>query len=78
MYENLDKFREDLDRIKQKYNDQGPIFTGKAEILSDISINLITKAADFLTITSKKETDVNLRKIKERVIELENEKLTYK
>jgi hypothetical protein len=71
IYENLDKFKEDLDRLKQKYNEQGPNFSGKGEIFTEISLNLMAKASDFLTITSKKESDVTLKKLKERVLELE-------
>lgn len=54
------------------------MFSGKAEIFSDISINLICKAADFMTITSRKEGDINLKKLKERVEELEKEKINSK
>lgn len=39
---------------------------------------MISKAADFLTISSKKETDVTVRKLKERVEELEKEKTLTK
>ena len=78
MYENLDKFLEGIERLKQKYNDEGPIFSGKSEIFTEVSVSLICKAADFLTITSKKETDVNLKKLRERVEELEKEKNTMK
>lgn len=41
-------------------------------------MSLICRAADFLTISTKKETDVNLKKLKERVEELEREKQTVK
>lgn len=78
MYENLDKFLEDLEKLKIKYNEQGPQFSGKSEIFSELSISLICRAADFLTITSKKEVDVNLKKLKERVEELEREKSNMK
>jgi hypothetical protein len=74
MYDNMDKFLEDVEKLKTKYNEQGPIFTGRSEIFSEVSSSLISKAADFLTITSKKETDVTLKKLKERVEELEKEK----
>ena len=39
---------------------------------------MITKAADFLTISSKKETEATLRKLKEKVEELEKDKLEKK
>ena len=78
MYDNIDKFLEDVERLKSKYNESGPIFTGRSEIFSEISQNLISKAADFLTISSKKETDVTLKKLKERVEELEKEKAFIK
>lgn len=67
MYENIDQFLEDIERMKTRYNETGPIFTGRGEIISEICQNLIAKAADFLTITSRKETDVSLKKLKEKV-----------
>lgn len=78
MYEDIDKFLEDIERMKTRYNESGPIFTGRGEIISEICQNLIAKAADFLTITSIKETDVNLKKLKEKVADLEKEKLFIK
>jgi hypothetical protein len=48
------------------------------EIFSEISQGLISKAADFLTISSKKESDVVLKKLRERVEELEREKAQIK
>lgn len=78
MYEDIDKFLEDIERMKTRYNESGPIFTGRGEIISEICQNLIAKAADFLTITSRKETDVNLKKLKEKVADLEKEKLFIK
>lgn len=74
IYESMDKFMESLEQVKLKYNEQGPNFSSKAEVFSEISMQLIIKAADFMTITSKKETDVNLKRQKERVDELEKEK----
>lgn len=41
-------------------------------------MQLVSKAADFLTITSKKESDIELRKLKERVDELEKDKTEKK
>lgn len=74
MYENLDKFMEDIEKLKQKYIEKGPIFSGKSEIFTEVAMSLVSRAADFLTISTKKETDVNLKKLKEKVEELEKEK----
>jgi hypothetical protein len=48
------------------------------EIFSEISMQLVSKAADFLTITSRKESDMSSRKLKERVEELEKDKAEKK
>jgi hypothetical protein len=48
------------------------------EIFSEISMSLVSKAADFLTITTKKESDIHMRKLKERVEELEKDKAEKK
>jgi hypothetical protein len=39
---------------------------------------LITKAADFLSINSKKESDGTLRRLKDQVDELEQNKMNMK
>ena len=78
MYDSIDKFLEDIERLKLKYNESGPIFSGRLEIFSEISQGLISKAADFLTISSKKESDVTLKKLRERVEDLEKEKSQIK
>lgn len=78
MYDSIDKFLDDIERLKQKYNESGPIFSGRLEIFSEISQGLISKAADFLTISSKKESDVTVKKLRERVEELEREKAQIK
>lgn len=74
MYQSIDSFNEELESLKAKYNTNAPIFTGKNEIIADILFQLLLKAADFLTISSKKETDVSMKKLKERIEELEKEK----
>ncbi len=78
MYENIDKVVEALDLLKTKYMKQGPKFSGKSEIFAEVNSSLMHKAADFLTITSRKESDINFKKLKERVEELEREKLMMK
>lgn len=39
---------------------------------------MVAKAADFLTITSRKETDLNLKRLRERLNEVEKEKSEIK
>ena len=39
---------------------------------------MVSKAADFLTMSTKKESDITLRKLKERVDELEKDKVEKK
>ena len=33
MYDTIDKLQVDLDQLKVKYNESGPIFTGRNEII---------------------------------------------
>lgn len=37
VYENMDKVMEELDRLKAKYLEQGPNFSGRIEIFCEIS-----------------------------------------
>lgn len=78
IYENMDKFLEDIELLKSKYLEQGPIFTGRTEIFAEVAQTLIAKAADFLTITSRKESDINVKKLRERLEEIEKEKQELK
>ena len=47
--------------MKVKYNEQGPVFTGRNEILLEVSNQLLAKAADFLTITKNNESEKTLK-----------------
>jgi len=53
LYTDIDLIKCDLDRLKAKLLDTGPRFTGSLEILADIQVQLVIKAADYLAIASK-------------------------
>lgn len=36
MYDNMEKFIEEIERLKIRYNENGPIFSGRAEIIAEI------------------------------------------
>jgi hypothetical protein len=74
----MDKFMEDLERLKAKYFESGPNFSGRGEIFADTTMMLVCKAADFMNITSRKEADVTLKRLRERVEELEKDKSEIK
>ena len=78
IYENMDKFMEDLERMKSKYYEQGPNFSGRGELFAETAQTLVCKAADFMNITSRKEADGTLKKLRERAEELEKEKSEQK
>ncbi len=78
MYENMDKFIEAVELLKAKYMESGPQFSGRSEIFSEVAQSLIHKAADFMTISSRKESDMSLKKIKEKCEELEKERIEKK
>lgn len=77
-YGNIEQFQEDIEKIKLKFNETIPGFTGKHEIILEVCQQLILKASDFLAISNKKESDVNLRKLKEKNEEMEKEKIVLK
>jgi len=37
MYDCMDKFMEDIEKLKNKYNESGPIFSARTEIFSEVS-----------------------------------------
>lgn len=58
--------------------EQGPHFSGRGEIYADTVQALVLKAADFLSIARRRETDSSLKKMRERAEELEREKAEQK
>ena len=67
MYKSLDSFLEEIDQIKQKFVKSGPKFEGSQTVLADTCSQLISKAANHLTITSKHEMNIHTRKLQERL-----------
>ncbi len=53
IYEDMDRIREELKKLKRKLIEEGPKFGGKLEIFAEIQVSIIAKAADYLTITSR-------------------------
>lgn len=53
MYEDMDRIRDELERLKGKLIELGPKFGGKMEIFAEIQVSIIAKAADYLTIASR-------------------------
>jgi len=37
MYPSMEAFLDEIEKLKQKYNESGPLFTGRGEIFSDLS-----------------------------------------
>jgi len=74
MYDDLDKIKEDLEKLKTRFIEHGPKFSGRMEILSEIHISLLLKASDFMSITNKKESNQNARRLQDKIIEMEHER----
>jgi len=54
---------EDLDRIRNAYNLSGPKFNGASIVLADVTSKVISKAATYLTIVSRQEVNIDMRKM---------------
>lgn len=63
MYDSLEKVRSDLDVLKNCYLEHGPKFQGRMEILLEYNFTILNKAADFLSINNRKETDHNVKRL---------------
>ena len=63
----MDMVQEEVDLIKQKFQTYGPKFAGATEIFAETNAQILSKAATFLTIASRKEVSINHRKLQERV-----------
>jgi len=50
---------------------QGPNFNGRCEIFAEVAFSLMQKAADSLSAQNKQESDQVVKKLEDRVKELE-------
>jgi len=71
IFEDLDSFRGELDKLKTKFLDHGPKFSGRLEIFQEVQLTLIAKAADYLVISSRKESDHSVKRLQDRLSELQ-------
>jgi hypothetical protein len=67
----MDAFMIDLDKLKSKYTEEGPQFPGSNLVWQETASKLIIRAADYLTMSNKKESDVSLNKLHDKINELE-------
>ena len=49
----MDAVQEEIDSLKEKFEANGPKFTGSSTIFAEMSSLLINKAATYLTIISR-------------------------
>ena len=58
----MDKIEEELHQIKSNFVLNGPKFTGSQQILLDVCSQTMAKAATYLTISSRQEVNIALRR----------------
>ena len=52
-YKSMDAVQEEINSLKDKFETNGPKFTGSSTIFAEMSSQLINKAATYLTIISR-------------------------
>ena len=52
-YKSMDMVQEEIDVIKQRFQTNGPKFAGSAQCFAEVNTQIVTKAATYLTITSR-------------------------
>jgi len=52
-YKSMDMVQEEIDMLRQRYQTSGPKFAGSSQIFAEASAQIISKAATYLTITSR-------------------------
>lgn len=57
--------------MKERFQNYGPKFNGASICFAEVNAQITTKAATYLTITSRQEVNINQRKLQERVEYLE-------
>lgn len=57
--------------IRQRFQTYGPKCAASPQIFAEVSAQIVSKAATYLTITSRQEVNINQRKLQERVEYLE-------
>lgn len=52
-YKSMDMVLEEVDVLKQKFQTHGPKYAGAAQVFAEVSLQIVSKAATYLTITSR-------------------------
>jgi hypothetical protein len=52
-YKSMDMILEEIDMIRQRFTTSGPKFAGANQCFAEVSAQIVTKAATYLTITSR-------------------------
>ena len=63
----MDMVLEEVDMLKQNFQTYGPKFSGSGQVFAEVSAQIVSKAATYLTITSRQEVNINQRKLQERI-----------
>lgn len=71
IYESLDAVQDDLNQIKSDY--QGPKYPGYEILLAESMCELVAKASDYLSIGQSQNAQINIKRLTERVKDLEQE-----
>jgi hypothetical protein len=66
IYDSIEKFQEDLETMKSRFMESSPVFSGRKEILLDECLSLSLKASDYMLISSKKDSNSETRRVKEK------------
>lgn len=69
-YESLDQVLDDIQQIKDNYF--GPKYPGYEILIAETMSQLVAKASDYLGMSKNQETQISLKRLNERVAELEN------
>jgi len=58
-FKSMDMVQEEIDVIKQRFQTHGPKYSGSQQCFAEVSAQIISKAATYLTITNRKEQNIN-------------------
>jgi hypothetical protein len=66
IYDSIEKFKEDIDTMKSRFMENGPVFSGRKEILLDECLSLSLRASDNMLNLAKKDSTSEARRVKEK------------
>lgn len=76
IYEDFEKVREAIEGVRARFMEGQPEFQGRVEMFQEMQIQLVQRAADLMTSAQRKEQDQSVKRLQEKINEIEAQRYT--